>query len=568
MAVLGFTFGNKVAQDTGPSVTGIEALTDRLGPEFMPAISPDGRNLAYVARDGENADTDIFLVRVGGSNPVNLTADHDGWDVAPAFSPDGESIAFDSEREGGGIFVMGATGESPRRVASMGTHPDWSPDGKQIVAATEQVYDPYSRNTRSRVFIIDLDGGTPRDLPVGEDGVGPRWAPDGQRILYWSEINGQRDLWTIAVDGDEPTPLTYDAHTDWEPLWAENGQAVYFHSDRGGGIDLWRLPIDPSSGAPAGEPTPLTIGVTPAWESSISADGSRLVVAMRSNGTSLQAYGFDSDRLQVGEPETLLESNVKLLQAHLSHDGGKIAFRSARPRETVFTMDLETGQQRRLLDDGFRNRGPTWSSDGEWIGIYSNRDGLYQVWLMRPEGTDLHRIVEESSSDPYWSPDGTMLSVGVDRGSRWEATQLLRRDPDSASDQTAWTEVGELIPDFAATGWSPDGRLLLGTFSYPPRYFIYDVAAGEILDRSSPSTRSSYEATWFPDSERILYWDQATQHYLVWNWRTGDTSPLPGLNRVQGDPMISPNGRTLYVMEQNVDGEIWMLTLDRGNDAD
>ena len=87
-------------------------------------------------------------------------------------------------------------------------------------------------------------------------------------------------------------------------------------------------------------------------------------------------------------------------------------------------------------------------------------------------------------------------------------------------------------------------------------------------DRSRPPTRSSYEASWFTDNERILYWDHATQHYLVWNWRTGDTSPLPGLNRVPGDPMISPNGRTLYVMEQNVDGEIWMLTLDRGNDAD
>jgi Tol biopolymer transport system component len=144
---------------------------------------------------------------------------------------------------------------------------------------------------------------------------------------------------------------------------------------------------------------------------------------------------------------------------------------------------------------------------------------------------------------------------------------LLRRDPDSASDKTAWTEVGELIPDFATASWSPDGRLLLGRVSYPLRYSIYDVAAGEVLDGSSPPTRSSYEASWFPDSERILYWDRATQHYLVWNWRTGDTSPLPGLNRVPGDPMISPDGRTLFVMEQNVDGEIWMLTLDRGNDA-
>ena len=98
LVVWGTGLGKKsTLASSAPAVTGIEALTDRLGPEFMPALSPDGRNLAYVALDGDDAD--IFLLRVGGQNPINLTADHDGWDVAPAFSPTGERIAGCPSRE-------------------------------------------------------------------------------------------------------------------------------------------------------------------------------------------------------------------------------------------------------------------------------------------------------------------------------------------------------------------------------------------------------------------------------------------------------------------------------------
>ena len=324
--------GSAPGNDSGaPAVTGIEALTDRAGAEFMPALSPDGRNLAFVARDGD--DLDIFLLRVGGENPINLTDDHDGQDFAPAFSPDGESIAFASDREGGGLFVMGATGESPRRVADEGTHPDFSPDGTRLVAATEQVDNPYSRNTRSRVFVIDLAGGAPRELPVVKDGVGPRWSPDGKRIAYWNEIEGQRDLWTIPAEGGDPVKVTDDVATDWEPMWAEGGNALYFHSDRGGSPDLWRIPIDAAGGGAGGPPTPLTIGVTPVWESSLSADGSRLVGAMRSFSTALRAYPFDPETLEVeGDPRTLLESGNRLMQPSLSADGRTMAYRTSSPR--------------------------------------------------------------------------------------------------------------------------------------------------------------------------------------------------------------------------------------------
>lgn len=59
---------------------------------------------------------DVYRLRVGGQNPINLTADSQAHDSEPAFSPDGEQIAFVSTRMGGGIFVMGATGENPTSV--------------------------------------------------------------------------------------------------------------------------------------------------------------------------------------------------------------------------------------------------------------------------------------------------------------------------------------------------------------------------------------------------------------------------------------------------------------------
>ena len=113
-------------------------LTDFGGSEEQPSLSPDGQFLAYTAPSATNSsDRDIFLLRVGGRNPINLTKGIEERDTQPAFSPDGQWIAFRSERSGGGVFVMGATGESVRRLTDFGFNPSWSPDGKRIVVSTE-----------------------------------------------------------------------------------------------------------------------------------------------------------------------------------------------------------------------------------------------------------------------------------------------------------------------------------------------------------------------------------------------------------------------------------------------
>jgi eukaryotic-like serine/threonine-protein kinase len=85
-------------------------------------------------------------MRVDGGRAIDLTAGSPDDDEQAAFSPDGEQLVFRSSRDGGGLFVMGATGESVRRLTDEGFDPAWSPDGKQVVYSMEAVLDPYARS--------------------------------------------------------------------------------------------------------------------------------------------------------------------------------------------------------------------------------------------------------------------------------------------------------------------------------------------------------------------------------------------------------------------------------------
>ncbi len=175
----GLTRGRGRSPESKPSPELVQ-LTWETGLEGSPSISPDGGSFVY--ESGAPGQRDVFLRRVGGENPVNLTKDFAGDDLQPAFSPDGTAIAFRSDREGRGIFLMGATGESPRRLADLGYDPAWSPDGKKIVFAT--VPQGPREAGRSELWVVDVSDGTRRRLYDG-NGKQPTWSPTGSRIAFY-----------------------------------------------------------------------------------------------------------------------------------------------------------------------------------------------------------------------------------------------------------------------------------------------------------------------------------------------------------------------------------------------
>ena len=116
-------------------------------------MSPDAKWAVYAAGG------DIYLQSGSGQTPINLTKDSPSIETTPAFSPDGESVAFRSDRDGGGIFVMGRTGEAVRRVTNQGFQPAWLPDGHQLVFSTEGPQGPTGRGVFSELWIVDTEGG-------------------------------------------------------------------------------------------------------------------------------------------------------------------------------------------------------------------------------------------------------------------------------------------------------------------------------------------------------------------------------------------------------------------------
>src|SRR5205823_3508482 len=118
----------------------------------------------------------------GTNESLNLTRDSAEDETQPAFSPDARQIAFRSERNGGGIFVMAADGSGIRRVVDSGYNPAWSPDGKQLLFAEEGIIRPEDRSGRvSQLWSVDVASGRKR-LVLKDDAVQPAWSPGGRYI--------------------------------------------------------------------------------------------------------------------------------------------------------------------------------------------------------------------------------------------------------------------------------------------------------------------------------------------------------------------------------------------------
>jgi eukaryotic-like serine/threonine-protein kinase len=391
-------------------------LTGRSGHEIFPSLAPDGQSFVYSHH--HDLQYDIFLQRVGETQARNLTADSDEDDWMAAFAPDGARIAFRSERDGGGIFVMGADGGNLRRLTQGGFNPAWSPDGREIVYATSPANSPHSRskaNSQLRVVNVETGEHRPFDIGSGKDAVQPSWSPNGARIAYWGLRGTDRDIWTVSARGGEPLPVTSDDATDWNPVWSPDGKYLYFASDSHGVMRFWRVQIDQMTGRVIGEREAVTGSGAESWHPSFSRDGKRMAYVNYMVKENFQLVGFDPQKEIIVGPQTLITSGERRVTApELSPDGQWLAYYTfGSPQEDLFIARQDGSEPRQLTNDRRRDRVPRWSPDGKRIAFYSDRSGGYEIWTINFDGGGMRRLTEcapEHCYYPTWSPDGTQLA--------------------------------------------------------------------------------------------------------------------------------------------------------------
>jgi Tol biopolymer transport system component len=534
-------------------------ITSQPGEELFPSLSPDGRMLVYSSKSSGNWD--VFLQRVGGAIPNNLTEDFTGDDNAPALSPDGEYIAFRSERQGGGIFVMGATGESVRRLSDFGFNPAWSPDGAEIFFTTEDIVGPGDRGSVSELWAVDVSDGRKRRIAEG-DAVQSSASPHGHRIAYWGLAEGEsvRNIWTIPTEGGEAVPVTSEAAIDWNPVWSPDGTHLYFSSDRGGSMNLWRVPIDERSGQVQGEPEPVTTGASASRQHpSISADGRRVAYVELVTTSNIHRIAFDSETGTVeGQPIPVTRGSVLTRSPWPSPDGEWIVYKTMGKQEDLFVARNDGTDLRQLTNDVHKDREPRWSPDGKHIAFFSNRSGSVEIWTINPDGTDLRQITNTPGApvNPVWSSDSSRIaySAVADRSDSYIVDLALPWDEQQLQPLPPVNEAGDT---FQPSSWSPDGRVLAG--HAPTGIYQYSVGSGEyreLIDFGSG-------AIWLADGRRLVFVSQG-RLFLI-DSESGDHAELLSLDPVASiQPWfsLSPDNRTIYFGRTTRESDIWMLELN------
>ncbi len=534
-------------------------LTDQAGVEGFPNVSPEGDFFLY-ARETAPGNSDVYLQRVGGSKPINLTADSPQEDTQPAFSPDGELIAFRSERDGGGIFLMGATGESVRRLTDFGYNPAWSPDGERIAVATESTTDPRGRVSQSRLFSVEVATGR-RRLVVAGDAKQPSWSPGGQRIAYWgvAAAGARRALWTVAAAGGEPVQVTHDEFVNWSPGWSPDGRYLYFAGDRGGSMNLWRVPIDETTGRLGGPPEAVTTPSPWSGPLSLSRDGRYLLYATLEERSTIERVEVDPDGLVAAGPlQPVLQGSWQVSSANLSADGRWVAFNTSFPQEDLFVLSAAGGEPRQLTQDLFRDRGVDWLPDGR-ILFFSDRSGRFEAWSIRPDGSDLRPLTQTRGEQiffPRASPDGRWLVCGAG----FTGPALIDLTRPLAERVPAKLPISSPGANFFASSWSADGKWLAGVAGQGVSVFSLATSRYEKL------TQQGIYPLWLRDGRRLLYLEAGKIRLL--DARTRKSTPLlvppPGSSFWGYD--LSADGRSLLVVRNTEEGDVWMITFQHPED--
>jgi Tol biopolymer transport system component len=567
-----------------PTPASANANTARLvwsGPEVGGRLSTDGRYLSFLI----GSTGDLGLRDLTTNTTRNLT-NTGGWVASGDYveesvvSPDSRQVAYtwfvekDRRYEVRVMSIETGVSSTPRTVLRPDAADDytgvdgWTPDSRQLIVRRQRASD-------WEIGVVSVDNGTYRALkPLGWRGTSLRVSPDGRYIVYAVPAAGNGsplDIHALALDGSIDAPLVQHPANDGAPFWSPDGSRVLFVSDRNGVRALWSQPV--TTGRAGGEPSlvrpnPVADGITLLGMSRGGALHYVRQGATRANVyvADLAGTGASPQSLRsIGSP-----NNVNRGPAW-SQDGRYLAYYSAyRPPETRLVIrDMTTGGDRLVslppnIENTNLNPGPKWFPDNRSLLILA-RD---------PQGSGLgfYRFdADTGRTDLIWRLSGRTQSFDLSPDGKFIYCQgpnlLLRYDIENRR-ETVLAKDGS----YTAVSISPDGRQLAALRSIREKP---GEAPGVVTVR--PSTGGAAQAIyrhpiWYDGTRfNTLAWTPDGR-FLVFGRPEGDTPFLwrvpvsggePEKIGFSGDiktPAIRPGGKQIaFALRETDDNEVWML---------
>lgn len=447
----------------------------------------------------------------------------------------------------------------------------------------------------------------------------PSISPDGHTIVFGYRGN----LWKVSATGGIATALTVGTSYNTSPVWSPDGSKIAFASDRNGNFDVYVMPAE------GGEATRLTFHSADEIPTSFTPDGKGVLftAAILDAATSVQfphpilteLYRVD---LEGHMPVQVLTTPAQY--ATWDRAGKRLAYSDVRGFEMewrkhdnssfardVWVWDAAANKHTRLTEFGADNRQPVWGPDGESLFFLSERSGSFNVWKLslanpkQPVQVTTHKtnpvrfLSASNGGDLCYAYDGELWVRPAATGESRKLEVLIaadRRDPqvesEDVGDQISEFEVspdgseiafiarGEVFVTSTEHGdtrritntpeqernvsFSPDGRTLLYASERGSSWKLYRT---DLLDKDEPNffnatkleekpvletDRETFQPRFSPDGQEIAYLEERTT-LKVLNLKTGATrTVLPGdmnYSYLDGDQWFewSPDGKWLAV---------------------
>nr|AFK79206.1 serine/threonine protein kinase [uncultured bacterium F42-01] len=429
-----------------------QRLTDVEGLKETPAISPDGRMVAFVAMVAGKRH--IWIRLLAGGSTLQLTRD-DVEHMHPRWAPDSSTLIYytppPTQSDDGTIWEIGALGGWPRRIINASGAGDISHDGQRIAflqAAVDQV----------ALVVCARDGSQPARVALlpGASYTFPRWAPDDRSVaiqhLGNASFDGHIDVVNLATGArHEVVKGTWLRGFAWLP----DGSGLVYSSSRGSTLlypPVFNLRVVQNDGSGDRQ---LTFGDLSYGQPDVHRSG-KLVACRTVSHSDIWKFPVDG---------TPAENTARAVR--VTKQTGQVQVPSVSPdeREIVFVSD--TGGHSNLWvvrTDGTAMRPltfevdpaiaiglPVWSPRGDWIAFVRSDHGQAATWGIRPDGSGLRQLAH--GWGPCWSADGRWLYY-------WRLTGDARgidRIPTDGGPAEFFVRTGEEI---CLPAISPDGATI------------------------------------------------------------------------------------------------------------
>ena len=322
------------------------------------------------------------------------------------------------------FFLVDPSGERPPKNLTDSPDwddydPAWSPDDTRINFQSAN-----QNNTYRRIMTINTDGTGPTDVSAAlwlPDTVYdyPVWSPDAGSLAFASARAGSKDIYVCSADGTGIRRLTSLPGDEDLPVWSADGKEILFSEDADGTPGLYSVPLD------GGEPSPI-LALAGAWYPGWSPDRSFFAEADPINGVGITDHRTKNTvRLDNPIPESDWPNHYDLAWSPL---GNRLAFVAWYPNSTtaLFVVDADGGRLRKLADIGHNEVSKifAWSPDGTHIAFVKPVCASFpcsrETHLVQAASGPPYRLTTDGSveGEPSWSPDGRRLAFISDRGGR------------------------------------------------------------------------------------------------------------------------------------------------------